>query len=76
MRLIVADFMFIVSFRCVCGRGYKPAGEVCADVDECSVRPPPCEHLCKNTDGMYYYTLSFITRNCLTAVQCILGCTE
>lgn len=43
----------IGSFRCVCGRGYKAAGDVCADVDECSVRPPPCEQLCKNTEGSY-----------------------
>ncbi|XP_037874370.1 fibrillin-1 isoform X2 [Bombyx mori] len=43
----------IGSFRCVCGPGYRPAGEVCADVDECAVRPPPCDQLCHNTDGSY-----------------------
>ncbi|XP_053611318.1 fibrillin-2-like isoform X2 [Plodia interpunctella] len=43
----------IGSFRCVCSRGYKSSGDVCADVDECAARPSPCEHLCKNTEGSY-----------------------
>ncbi|GBP21742.1 Fibrillin-3 [Eumeta japonica] len=44
------------SFRCICGLGYRPAGDVCADVDECAARPPPCRHGCKNTRGSYECT--------------------
>lgn len=43
----------IGSFRCVCGRGYKSAGEGCADVDECLMKPSPCDHDCKNSEGSY-----------------------
>lgn len=42
-----------VSFRCVCPRGYKAANDICVDVDECAARPPPCEQLCRNTEGSY-----------------------
>lgn len=42
-----------ISFRCVCGRGYKSAGDVCVDVDECLQRPKPCAQLCRNTEGSY-----------------------
>ncbi|XP_037292482.1 fibrillin-2 isoform X4 [Manduca sexta] len=66
----------IGSFRCVCGRGYKPAGEICADVDECSARAPPCEQLCRNTEGSYEclcragYELDEDGANCRDVDEC------
>lgn len=41
------------SFRCVCGRGYRAAGDACLDIDECRMRPSPCDHDCENSEGSY-----------------------
>lgn len=67
------------SFRCVCGRGYKAAGEVCLDVDECLARPPPCDQLCRNTEGSYQcvcrsgYELDEDGANCRDVDECARG---
>lgn len=43
------------SYRCICGRGYKPdeSGTHCLDVNECKASVPPCDHECLNTLGSY-----------------------
>lgn len=52
---------------------------MCADVDECSVRPPPCEQLCHNTDGSYDclcrtgYELDEDGANCRDVDECERG---
>ncbi|XP_020487182.2 thrombomodulin [Labrus bergylta] len=41
----------IDGFQCVCKDGFKPAGDMCVDQDECV--SAPCEHMCTNTHGSY-----------------------
>ncbi|XP_026325907.1 fibrillin-2-like isoform X2 [Hyposmocoma kahamanoa] len=69
----------IGSFRCVCGLGYRPAGDICADIDECAQRPRPCQHSCKNTEGSYEclcrpgYEVDEDGANCRDIDECIRG---
>lgn len=78
IQLFVHSLLFYsLSFRCSCGLGYKAAGEICADIDECQNKP--CEHLCKNTEGSYEclcrsgYEIDEDGANCRDVDECERG---
>ncbi|MED6233119.1 hypothetical protein ATANTOWER_007082 [Ataeniobius toweri] len=41
----------LLSYKCVCEKGYKLILGACVDTDECT--HAPCEHTCTNTRGSY-----------------------